>query len=163
MAENIDPLIENTTDVNPETVGLGRTTLEFDEVTTSFIPTDNGDGERGIDDFINVTANLLDPVTGQVIATKEATYTAIKQRGNGDIIARGEETITFLDDGDQIFISGKFNQTDNEAGETNKLRIVGGTGDYENAKGFEFFTQTGDAGTGLYDSTLVIVGTPDLI
>ena len=162
MAKNVDSLTGSNS-VNSEAAGLGRTIIEFEEASTSFKFIDNGDGERGVGDTIKVGANLSDPDTGEVIATKEATYTAIKQRGNGNIIAQGEETITFLDDGDKIFTSGKFSQTDNEAGETNKLRIVGGTGDFENAKGFEFFTQIGDAGAGSYDGTLFIVGTPDSI
>lgn len=100
---------------------------------------------------------------GNLVATKEATYTAIKELGNGDIFARGEETITFLDDGDRIFTSGEYNRTDNEAGETNILRIVGGTGDFDDARGYSSFTQLGEPGQGLYDNTLVIVATPDLI
>ena len=161
-AKNIDPLTGNKNYVDPKTAGLGRTTFEFEEITTNFIPIDNGDGVRGVGDSILVEADLLDP-QGNLVATKEATYTVIKERGNGDIIAEGEETITFVDDGDRIFTFGKYNRTDNEAGETSRLRIVGGTGDFDDAKGFTSFTQTGTPGSGLFDNTLVIVGTPDLI
>ena len=160
MTGNTDLITGNSTGVSFEAARFELSILQFEEVTTLFIPTDNGDGERGVGDSIFVKADLFEPDTGEIVATKEATYTAIRQGDDGDIVAEGQETITFLEDGDRIFTSGQYNQTDNEAGETSTLGIVGGTGDYENVKGLEFFTQTGDAGTGLYDSTFVIVDTP---
>lgn len=165
--KNADPLTGNPNYVDHKTAGLGRTIFELEERPIfqpgnfSFTPAP-GDDPRGVGSSISLNSDLFDS-QGNLVATKEATYTAIKERGNGDIVARGEEIITFLDDGDKIFTSGKYNRTDNEAGETSRLRIVGGTGDFDDAKGFTSFTQLGEPGQGLYDSIFVIVGTPDLI
>ncbi|MBW4560921.1 MAG: hypothetical protein KME32_07120 [Mojavia pulchra JT2-VF2] len=117
--------------------------------------TDGGEPGRGVGDVINVTSNLFLEGTNTLIGTKQSEFTAIRQLGNGEIIAEGKEII-HLPDGD-IYTLGQFSQTANEAGATNRLKIVGGTEAYSKANGFEYFTQAGNAGTGLYNTSLVIL------
>lgn len=122
--------------------------LNFKELTTSFVI----DPRTGTFAFNNIggkadfTANLFAPDTNnlrddsaEILGTKTANLTVIAQLGNGDFIADVEETIT-LPNG-VISTEGLFNIRRLEAGETQTVSIVDGTGDFEELGGVENITQ----------------------
>lgn len=114
--------------------------LTFFEQTTSFRFVDGGAPGRGVGDQFFYTTILIDPATGQVVGRKEGVCTTIRVAGDGDYIARCQETI-YLPGGTVRTDGSNFNQTEFEAFVPQTLNIVGGTGQYANVRGVEILQQ----------------------
>lgn len=115
--------------------------LVLNEQTTSFQYIDGGAPGRGVGDVLVYTTILIDPATGQVVGRKEGRCTTIRVAGDGDFIARCQETI-YLPGGTVYTDGSNFNQTEFEAFVPQTLNIVGGTGQYANVRGIEVLQQT---------------------
>jgi hypothetical protein len=113
--------------------------LQFTELDGVFNLTSVGEGISFEANLYELGTNVFDDIPDEIIGTKSANYTVIRQLGNGDIILQGEETITIGKD--QIFTAGTLNARGLEAQKPQRLEIVGGTGIYENLEGIEELVQ----------------------
>ena len=100
------------------------------------------------------TSNLFD-TNGNLVGTKDTSYTFTEQLGNQQILASTQENINLS--GGTIQTQGTTNVTLGEQLIPQSLTVVGGTGIYEGASGLETVRLSELGVFGVFDISLLIV------
>lgn len=132
--------------------------IEFTEVNGVEGINTIGEGPSFNSNWYAPGTDLSDDEPDKVLATKTAGYKVFAQLGNGDLIGEIEETIQFVDGsfaGDKIFTTGFLIAGLAPSGGTTTLRIIGGTGSFEDIRGVENIIGVGPSMPGVFDISLL--------
>ena len=149
-----DDLIGFVTPVNTTAARFLRFKEDVIESTAQFTDV----GEPGLLNSIGdggvYTSNLFDN-NGNLIGTKDTSFTFTEQLGNQQVLALTQENINLS--GGTIQTQGTTNVTLGEQLIPQNLTVVGGTGIYDGAFGLETVRQSELGVLGVFDISLLIV------
>lgn len=149
-----DDLLGFVTPVNPTAARFLRFREDVIESTAQFTDV----GEPGLFNSIGdggvYTSNLFD-TNGNLVGTKDTSFTFTEQLANQQVLALTQENINLT--GGTIQTQGSINVTLGEQLIPQNITVVGGTGIYDGAFGLETVRQSELGVIGVFDISLVIV------
>ena len=149
-----DDLLGCITPVNPTAARFLRFREDVIESTAQF--TDAGEPGlfNSIGDGAVYTSNLFD-TNGNLVGTKDTSFTYTEQLGNQQLLAEVQEKINLT--GGTIQTQGTVNVTLGGQLIPQNVTVVSGTGIYEGASGLSIIRQSELGVLGVFDISLLIV------